>query len=129
MAALRAKAGLTQRQVAEQAGIPVRTYQAYELEVREISAPALAALDEAMGWNPRWLLRGEGVSIDRPVASVVMGLLRQIELAVHAASPPISTQDKLELFEFFLDKALSGESVSDREIDRLIGLMTNRGRT
>lgn len=53
------RASVSQRQFAEELGVPLRTYQNYEQDKREPDLRTLLGL-HGRGWNLNWLLTGEG---------------------------------------------------------------------
>jgi transcriptional regulator with XRE-family HTH domain len=59
---LREAKGFTQGEVAERAGVPFRSYQNWELGVREPRLPVLPSLAKALGVNLDELL----VGVDKP---------------------------------------------------------------
>lgn len=125
LAALRMKAGLTQREVAEKSGVNLRTYQTYEIEARDISAGALLAFDQTFNWNPRWILSGQGDPLDLPPEQVCEDLLERLEtlLGEREANLPISK--KARIYGMLLKTALRGEEVPDSQIHDLVELVDN----
>lgn len=131
---LRSDEHLTQREVADRCQLSWRTYQAYELEVREISAAALSALDEHMGWNPSWILRGAGeprlnsgagrlARADlTPILDMAAEELRRIEKALLARKSNISAEKKSDLFKLLLTSSISGTAFSDAQLYAMLNL-------
>lgn len=122
LAALRSRAALTQRETADAAGINLRTYQTYEFETREISARALACLDAALGWNPRWILLGEGEPIIVPTVEIASDLLRRIEAQLIDKKINLTTDKKTRIYGILLRDSLQGSEISDARLTELIEL-------
>lgn len=122
LAALRSRAGLTQRETADAAGINLRTYQTYEFETREISARALACLDAALNWNPRWILSGEGEPLIVPTVDIAVDLLRRIEEQLAERKTNLTADKKSRIYGILLRDNLQGITVPDSRIIEFIEL-------
>jgi transcriptional regulator with XRE-family HTH domain len=122
LAALRSRAGLTQRETADAASINIRTYQTYEFETREISARALACLEAALNWNPRWILSGKGEPLIVPAVDTALDLLRRLEAHLEEQKVSLATDKKVRIFGILLRDSLQGSAASDQQLIELVEL-------
>lgn len=122
LAALRMKAELTQKEVAERSGVNLRTYQTYEIEARDISASALLAFDKTFNWNPRWILSGEGDPLEFPPEQVCQDIFERLEEALSSLDVDLALAKKKRVFGILLKSALRGEVVTGAHIRELIEL-------
>jgi len=120
IASLRAPTRLTQKEIASEFGIPWRTFQAYEVGAREISARALVLFYRTRGWNPTWILTGDG----SPIAGNELQEHREtnirIEDAMERLGQYLTREKRFALIEMAIERCRSGQPMDDIELENCI---------
>lgn len=116
LAVIRSQNGLSQKEIAERLGVPARTYQNYELGIREVSTEVLQALLREFGASPAWIISGSDAVIDQEAEKTLEKVIVDIENIVAECDAIILPQKKAALIIKSYKRLMDGKDLSVGEI-------------
>lgn len=102
--------------------MPWRTYQNYELQKRDMSASALYALAKGHGWNPTWLLMGEGPQYIGIKNQDIVDVVLEIENHIESIGATIEKARKANIIAMAVRRKMESNPASGDEIRTWIEL-------
>jgi len=124
MAHIRASA--SQREFAEELGVPLRTYQNYEQDKREPDLRTLIGLHER-GWNLNWVLAGSGSERLEALGYKALHAREEADLRVREEGPLYQSQaarsQDIKLAVQLTEEALDGGRLEPADYATLVSLI------
>lgn len=113
---------MSQKEFAESIGIGWRTYQNYELGIREASAETIKKLSERHGIDCHWLVTGEGGMMRFAPEDLARNALDELLDKAEQLGVKIPPQKLSNLLVILIKAELSLRSLNSDEIEKLIRL-------
>lgn len=118
--AWRQQSGLSQKDAAAHFGVPSRTYQDYERDLKAPGAGAIEAFVRA-GINANWLLTGDGEMLSSGAvksSSVQSQSMVAQDVAPYSVNVSVDSQAKPEISSMVARCIVAAESITEGRLDR-----------
>lgn len=113
---------MSQKEFAESIGIGWRTYQNYELGIREASAEAMKKLSERHKMDCHWLVTGEGGMVHFTPEDLARNVFEEVLEKADQLDVKIPPQKLSDLLVILIKAELSLHSPNPDEFERLVRL-------
>lgn len=117
--------GLLQSEFAGELGLSPRSYQNYELGIRDVPIATVAKMIELYGVNSHWLISGVGAPYYNDPAKLASESLEDIVEAAKSSSLDPDLEKLPDVLAIIVKQLEAGRSLNPDEIEQLVRLASN----
>lgn len=119
---VRQELGFSQKEIGVKLDLPWRTYQNYEVGIREVSASMICKMYRVFNVDPIWLLLGDGQRYRQDDHQILMNTVENIERIESQLKLNIEPKKKAQVLLIIYEREKAGDAISENELENLVKL-------